>query len=75
VAGSDRRLQLVLAGTAEGEGGVEAGGCGRDPGVVPAGAVLDVERHDVAERVDAPGAPGVVQLHQRQQALDLRLAG
>ena len=57
----------------ERDGRVEAGGGELDARLIPAGAVLDVERHDVAERVDPAGPPGVVQLHQGEQALHLRL--
>ena len=44
-------------------------------GAVPARAVLLLERHEVAGVVDAPGAAGVVQEHEREQAERLGLVG
>ena len=44
-------------------------------GLVPARAVLVLERHEVAGVVDARGAAGVVQQHEREQAERLGLVG
>ena len=70
--GRNRRLQDVVATAAEGEGAVELAPPRGDLVDVPEGAILVTEEDDRALG-EAGLAPGVVQEHQRQQAVHLGL--
>ena len=64
---------LVLAAAVAGQGCLQDAHALGDLGVVPSGAVLFVEGDQCAVLVDARGAAGVVQQHQREQPGDLGL--
>ena len=71
----DRRLQLVRAGAAPSERLLDQRRALGDLRVVPAGAVLVGQEHEVAAVVDTGVPAGVVQEHQREQSVDLGLVG
>ena len=73
--GGDRGLRLELAEAVAGEGGLEdLDGLGDDRGV-PEGAVLVGEGDERAVGRGAGRAAGVVEEHQREQAVDLGVVG
>jgi hypothetical protein len=73
--GCDRSLQLVLAWTLHSHRAPQFGEPIVDPVPIPERAVLRVERDPSPSGVDARGAAGVVQQHQREQAPYLCVVG
>ena len=73
VEGGDRRLQLELATTLLGQRGLQDRDALCDQVAVPQAALLLGERHEGAVRAGAGRAPGVVQQHQGEQAVGLRV--
>ena len=69
----DRGLQLELAALLEGEGVLQDPDALLDERGVPAAAVLVGERHQGAVRPQPGGAPRVVEQHQREQTVGLRI--
>ena len=74
MAGGDRRLERVRAQrAAELLGAPKRGQAALHEQMVPARAVLIAEQHRLASRADARPKPRSLQLHQREQAVDLGL--
>src|ERR1700730_11698186 len=68
VTRGDRRLELVGAGVSAPQGRLQKTGPLLYLTLVPAPAVLVLQRHQVARPVHASAPPGVMEEHQRQQA-------
>ena len=76
VAGGDRGLQRVgAAGAAERLGALERGEAAADEQLIPARAVLIEQQDRLARRADARAEPRRLDLHQRDEAVDLGLVG
>ena len=75
VDGVDRRLDLVRPGTIAAQAVADDALAFREQRPIPRAAVLIAEADEQAVGVDARGAAGVNQQHQRQQPEGLVLAG
>ena len=73
VQGGDRGLELELAAPLAGQRGLQDRDALRDQVGVPQAAVLLGERHEGAVRAGAGGAARVVEQHQREQPVGLRV--
>src|SRR6266851_3231342 len=74
VTSGDRGLQRVRAGlAAQLAGTLERGEAAADEQAIPAGAILIEEQHGLARRAGAGPRAGRLELHQRDQPVDLRL--
>ena len=75
MTGRDGGLELVGPRSAQSKGGAEDISTLGDGRRVPQGAILVLEQDQIAVGIDPPGAPGIVQEHEGEQAQGLGLIG
>lgn len=72
MTGSDRGLNLVRPRLSSPQSAFDQGRAFGDLGVVPAGAVLILQKNEVAGVIDAAGSASIHEEQQREKAADLR---
>ncbi len=75
MCGRDRRLELVDARPAEGDGSLQHAQSLVDTVAIPERPVLVLEQHELAARAQARVAARVLEEHEREEAQYLRLVG